>query len=95
MAGPSGAGQKLWAPLFDMDLFGMSLQDSYPAHRPFDWRWWWAFRDVKTYLKKLTGRAQWKLSAAIFFGESTYAYAQAEWARRARRFRASMRTRAW
>ena len=73
-------------PLFDMDLFGMSLQDSNPAHRPFEWRWWLAFRDVKTYLMKLTGRPQWKLLAAIFFGKSTYAYAQAEWARRAVRF---------
>ena len=73
-------------PLFDMDLFGISLQAANPAHRPFEWRWWLAFRDVKTYFIKLTRRPQWTLLAAIFFGEATYAYAQAEWARRAERF---------
>ena len=56
------------------------------AHRPFDCRWWLSFRDVKTYLMKLTGRPHWRLLAAIFFGKSSYTYARAEWARRAVRF---------
>lgn len=67
-----------------MDLFGMS--DSNPAHRPVERRWWLALRDVKTYFTMLTTRPQWELLAIIFYGDPTYAYAQAEWSRRARRF---------
>ena len=74
------------SPAIERGLFSIETRSPPKPHRPFQWRFWFAVGDIKTYLTQVSKRPNWGLIAEILFPGKTYLEAQAEWARRQESF---------
>ncbi len=74
------------SPAIERGLFSIETRSPPKPNRPFQWRFWFAVGDIKTYLTQVSKRPNWGLIAEILFPGKKYMEAQAEWARRQESF---------
>jgi hypothetical protein len=74
------------SPAIERGLFSIETRSPPKPNRPFQWRFWFAVGDIKTYLTQVSKRPNWGLIAEILFPGKKFNVAQAEWARRQESF---------